>query len=185
MVLTVRGLGSIDVTVFGGIRMPVIELQDKTLVQVFKENGISITVLNDEAHPDFSEQEARLIKVIQDGQITNERIEALSKVLPSANEAFLGVSKHATASQTSAFETLKGKNSSAYTVIERIVEKASSESVLLEVIRSNERMHAVDSANVREMNTSNNNTYKLITNAILAGLVLLAIGVNAKSPMSK
>ena len=165
--------------------MTIDEDQDKTIVHILKENDISLSVLNDRNHPDFSRQRERLIQIVQEGHITEKRIEALANAAPSANEALRGVSHDAAASQSAAFDALKEKNSSAYIVIEKIVEKAADDELLKEALHTTERMHSADAEAVKEMNKKNNNTFKYIAGAIFTGLLLIAGGAAAKSYLSK
>ena len=157
------------------------ESQEKSLIEILKDNELSISVLKDESHPDFAVQRERLIQIIQSGQITEKRVEALSKSIPSANEAFKGVSKDAKEAQTASIDALKSKNSSAYSVIEKIVQEAETDDLRREALHATERMSKSDSETTKEINKDNNNVYKYIAGAIFAGLVLVAGGAAARS----
>jgi len=159
--------------------------QEKSLIEILKDNNLSISVLKDETHPDFPEQRQKLIQIIQSGEITEKRIEALCKSIPSANEALKGVSKNATESQIALIDSIRLKNSSAYTVIEKIVQDAETDDLRREALLVAERMSKSDNETMKEVSKDNNKVFKYVTTAIVFGLVLIAGGAMAKSALSK
>lgn len=156
-------------------------VEEKSLIEILKDNELSISVLQDETDPDFAAQRERLIQIIQSGQITEKRVEALSKSIPSANEVFKSVSKDAKESQTALIDALKSKNSYAYSVIEKIVEEAETDDLRREALNAAERMSKSDNETMTEINKDNINVFKFFAGAIFTGLVLIAGNAAAKS----
>ncbi|MCL7715802.1 hypothetical protein [Stenotrophomonas mori] len=155
--------------------------QNTSLAQLLDDNGISLAAIRDEHHPGFALQKARLIGLLKSGQITEKRVKALAKVLPGANEALRGVSSDAKESQVALIESLKSSHASAYSVIEKIVEQATSDELRLEALQTVERIAGSNDATHTQIAASNNTTFKYVAGGILAGLVLVAGGAAAKA----
>lgn len=157
------------------------ETQEKSLVETLKENDLSIDVLGDETHPDFAAQSKRLTRIIQSGKITEWPIDVLSGSTPSATVAFKSVAEGAKEAQTKLIEAFKEKNSDAYTVIEKIVERAETEALRREALNATVNMSKSDSETMQGMNDDNNKLFKHLAGAVVIGLILIAGGLAAKS----
>ena len=157
------------------------ETQEKSLVETLKENDLSIDVLGDETHPDFAAQSERLIRIIQSGKITEWPIDVLSASTPSATVAFKSVAEGAKEAQNKLIEAFKEKNSSAYSVIEKIVEKAETEDLRREALNATVNVSKSDGDTIQGMNDDNNKLFKYLAGAIVLGLIVIAGGLAAKS----
>ncbi len=159
--------------------------QEKTLVQLLQENDISLDVLGDEKNLGFLNQRERLIHLLKSGQITERRIEALSKVLPSANDALKSVSKDARDSQIASIEAIKSEHSDVYKIILKIVEDAQSDELRKEALETVERISASNNATHSAVAKDNNNTFRYVAGVIFCGLLLVAGGAAAKALSSR
>ncbi|KGM55008.1 hypothetical protein N800_01640 [Lysobacter daejeonensis GH1-9] len=155
--------------------------QTQSLVELLKESGISLDVLEDEKSPEFIKQKERLIFLIKSGQIEEKRIEALSKVVPDSNAALKSVSGNAKDAQIASIEALKAEHADAFRVIEKIVQEAQSEDLRREALHTVERMAKENNDTQSKISSRNNRTYMYMAGSIVVGLLVVAGSAVAKS----
>ena len=148
--------------------------RSKTLVEVLREHAISIDVLADQKHPEFQDQQAKLVRLFESDEITIKRIEGLVQSIPSANETLASVSGDAKDSQAAAISALAAQNADAYKTILKIVEQSKSEKLHKEALHTVERMAASNNSTLGSVSFNNNAAFKYIAGAVVLGLTLVA-----------
>ena len=109
--------------------------------EVLKNNEIPEVELKDDQHPRYLEHKEKIIKLHQDGAITQAQLAAITTLVPHLVDLTKSVAETAEKSQNSVLEAHKATAKNALSAQEKIIEKTNSEETLSKV-----------SDNISEMN---------------------------------
>ena len=120
---------------------------------------------------EFREHKEKIIKLHQDGAITQAQLAAITTLVPHLVDLTKSVAETAEKSQNSVLEAHKATAKNALSAQEKIIEKTNSEETLSKVSDNISEMNKSNNETQEKLNQSNNSLYEKITIGAISAVV--------------
>ena len=147
------------------------ENKNTATTEVLKNNEIPEVELKDDQHPRYLEHKEKIIKLHQDGAITQAQLAAITTLVPHLVDLTKSVAETAEKSQNTVLEAHKATAKNALSAQEKIIEKTNSEETLSKVSDNISEMNKSNNETQEKLNQSNNSLYEKITIGAISAVV--------------
>ncbi len=147
-----------------------------TTIDVLEKHGIPVVELKDDSHPRYLDHKEKIIKLHQDGAISQTQISAMTALAPHLVDLSKSVAETAVKSQTAVIDAHKKSTSEALSIQGRIIEKTKSEETLIRVSDNITSMNKDNNETYKKLNKSNNGLFEKIGIGIAGALVGGVVG---------